>query len=153
MFGWFAKKAENTQREEAVRFIDSLRGIDQDGLDSIAALAWFWAQKYSETGIDLYEMESWLPQRLMFPVELGRSIKVLQRDRSASGVGLHVWLHSARALMYPELRIYGREIWGHLAKASPEATSLAIQFYQQAGMRFGETDPGRVPTGLEPLNR
>ncbi|ODT74489.1 MAG: hypothetical protein ABS76_36880 [Pelagibacterium sp. SCN 64-44] len=153
MFGWFGKKAEDTQREEATRFLDSLRGIDQDGLDSIAALAWFWAQKYAETGLDLYEMDSWLSQRMFFPTELVKSIKVLQRDRSASGVGLHVWLHSARALMYPELRVYGRDIWAQLAKASPEATSLAIQFYQQAGMRFGETDPSRVPTGLEPLNR
>ncbi|MBJ6986072.1 hypothetical protein [Devosia sp. MC521] len=69
-----------------MRFVDSLRGINQERLDSIAALAWFWAQKYAETGLDLYEMESWLPQNLLFPVEIGRSIKVPQRDRSASGI-------------------------------------------------------------------
>ncbi len=161
MFKWLEKRFSNTQREEAQRFLDSLRGAEDGVVDMASATAMYWAAYYQAKGTDLYEMEAWIEDKLLFPMELGSGIKELQKSgSSASAVGLMVWLHSARALMYPELRMLGRDIWSELVKASEEADDMADEMVSAAQSTTGvplilsfKTDRHRVPMGLGPITR
>ena len=141
-------------RDEATRFLNSLRGADQEALDAISASTMFWHTHYQRKEIDLYDMGSWIIDDIAFPIELNKLIKALQRDGNpASTVGLQVWLHSARALTYPDLRIYGRDIWTELTKATEEAEDFAEEMCEQAGFDVMEIDREEVPVGLEKLDR
>lgn len=153
MFKWLDKKFSNTQREEATRFLDSLRGADIGVIDMISAQAIYWANFYYAEGLDLYDMEGWIMSNMMFPAQLVSNIKTLQRDGSMSNVGLQVWLHSSRALLYPELRVFGRDIWAELAKATPDARAMADEMHMQTRLLPEYLDPQKVPSGLEKLSR
>lgn len=154
MFGWLEKRTSASMRDDADRFLVSLKGADQMALDTVAATAAYWASYYASKGRDLYSMESWLLSHKLFPVELVSSIKTLQKSGSASSApGLMVWLHSARALLYPDLRLGGRNIWSELAKASPDAQGLADELAAATGRFLIVCHVSQVPSGLEPLDR
>ena len=141
-------------RADAERFLLSLKGADQMALDTVAAMAVYWAAYHASKGRDLYSMESWLLGEKLFPMELVSSIKTLQESGSASSVpGLMVWLHSARALLYPDLRLGGRNIWSELAKATSDAQDLADEVAMANGKFPIVNLISQVPMGLEPLAR
>lgn len=154
MFKWVASKAANAQREEASRFLDSIRGADQGVIDMTMATTMYWACFYAGKNKNLYEMESWIDAEKLFPVELISNIKTLQRNGTpASAVGLHVWVHSARALMHPELRLMGRYIWSELTKANVGCREITYEVCEKAGILPVFTNPLQVPYGLEELSR
>jgi hypothetical protein len=155
VFKWIAKKAANIQREEASRFLESLRGADQAVLDMSLATAMYWACFYlAKRNKNLYEMAIWIDGEMLFPMTLISDIKALQRNGTpASAVGLHVWVHSARALLYPELRLLGRNIWSELGKADLKCRDITVAVCQQAGIFPIFVDPTLVPAGLEELDR
>lgn len=155
MFKWIAKKAAQTQREEAARFLESLRGADQAVLDMSLATTMYWACFYlGKRNKNLYDLANWIDGEMLFPMELISNIKALQRNGTpASAVGLHVWVHSARALLYPELRLLGRNIWSELGKACLECRDMTFEVCEQAGILPIFADPTLVPTGLEELDR
>ena len=158
MLGWLKKKFLATQLQESESFLRSLRGADQGVIDMVSAAQMTWAAFYADPNRskNLYEMESWINADLTFPVGLGSSIRDLQKQKATSSVpGLMVWLHSARALFEPELRLGGRQIWAELAEATDEAESLAFDMCAASGrasprMAFDRT---RIPRGLESLER
>lgn len=154
MLNWLEKKFSKTQNQEALQFLQSLKGAEDSSLDLIAVSAVYWANFYFKKGRNLYEMDRWLLSEPLFSVEIIKNIKALQRSGSgSSAVGLHVWLHTARALQYPELRIIGREIWAELSKASVDAGYLCVQVHNQLGVDMYFSDVNAIPEGLESLNR
>jgi len=154
MFGWLEKKTSATMRADAERFLVSLQGAEQMALDAVAATTIYWASFYAAKGRDLYAMALWIPGEKLFPVELVSSIKALQKGGGqSSATGLMVWLHSARALLYPELRLAGRNIWSELAKATPDAQTLADEVAAANGQFAIINLISQVPVGLEPLDR
>lgn len=154
MFGWLEKRMSRTMRDEADRFLVSLKGADQGALDVVAATTLYWASFYASKGRDLYAMELWLPKEMLFPTEIVSSIKALQKGGGQSSVpGLMVWLHSARALLYPELRLAGREIWAELEKATPDGQALAEELAAANGKFPIVSSISQIPFGLERLDR
>ena len=152
IFNWLNKKAEQSQQYEADRFLTSLRGADTAVIDSILGTAMFWAAIYKTKSVDLYGMEEWLPEKPLFPTELGKMIKVQQKQgTNSAATGLMVWLFSARALLYPELRLSGRNIWEQLGRAGLQAERLAMMSCSEMGIQSPWIDIFRVPDGLEKL--
>ena len=151
---WLEKKFASSQQVEAEQFLTSLRGADNDLLDMIAGAQLYWAAFYSKKGIDLYEMETWIQSRLMFPSEIAGLIKGLQKQRTTGSVpGLMVWLHSSRALLWPELRLAGRQIWQELSKATDMAERLAVDMCIASHVSIQVCDRRRIPGGLEAIRR
>ena len=154
MFGWLEKRVSATMRADAERFLVSLQGAEQEVLDVIAGTTIYWASFYAAKGREMYSMELWLPREKLFPVELVSSIKTLQKGGgSSSATGLMVWLHSARALLYPDLRLAGRNIWSELAKATSDAQDLADEVAMANGKFPIVNLISQIPMGLEPLAR
>jgi hypothetical protein len=153
IFNWLNKKAEQTQRYEADRFIVSLKGGDVGLIDAVHGSAMFWSVFLEKQGADVYEMEQWILGRLLFPTELGKLIKDQQKQGTTSAVtGLMAWLFSARALLYPDLRLGGREIWEQFNRSTYEAETIASQSCKLMGYPTISIDRTRVPSGLEKLN-
>ena len=116
----------------------------------------FWAAFYGNKGRDLYSMENWinLKENALFPLELGQSIKGLQKQGTTLVVpGLMVWLFSARALLHPDQRFFGRELWKELARSSFESEGIAIDFARNMGLKIDGINAMKVPYGLESLSR
>lgn len=154
MFGWIEKKFAKSQRDEAETFVLSLRGADAAAIDIVSAQTMYWANFHYARGINLYDMEAWILGRLLFPVELGKEIKSLQKGGApASTVGLQVWLHSSRALLYPELRLFGRQVWAEITQASPMAAEILLEMHRAANSPPTFSDSTMAPSGLEPNHR
>ncbi len=120
----------------------------------ISASTMFWAEMHKKENKDLYCMEEWLDKNLLYPILIGKKIKILQKQGTTTGVpGLMVWLFSARALLHPELRLSGRQIWSELNKSTIEAELLAKEFCDAMVISSSSLDRCRVPRGLEQLNR
>lgn len=152
ILGWLKKKFEQQQSYEAERFLVSLEGGDTVVIDMVLGTAMFWAEFYKNKGIDLYSMEEWLLNKPLFPLELNKIIKRLQKQGTeASATGVMVWLFSARALMYPEQRLSGRKIWEQLSRASLLSERIALEQCAAMGMLSPYIRPYRVPNGLENL--
>ena len=150
ILGWLRKKTEQTQQYEFERFFVSLQGADTDVIDSILGTAMFWAAIYKNKGIDLYGMEEWLMDELLFPTELNRLIKVQQKQGTMiAATGIMVWLFSARALLYPEMRLGGRNLWGQLSRASERSEMIALASCSAMGLHSPWIDRTRIPYGLE----
>ncbi len=58
------------------------------------------------SGMSEMERDFYLPQLIKM-----HNVFV-KEDMLASAAGVKVWLHSLRAMIYPELRVLGREMWG-----------------------------------------
>ncbi len=151
---FFEKRAIRAMHEEAQNFLRSLQGADIEVLDLVAASQMHWASFYYDRGKRVYEMEEWIRGEMFFPLEINRAIQSLQKQGTKSAVpGLMVWLHSSRALLYPEQRLDGRLIWLELKKASQSAEMLAFDFCRSTNTPPTQLDRTVVPLGLEPLTR
>ncbi len=156
IFSWLGKKAEQTQRYEADKFVITLKGADLATIDAVLGSAMFWAEFQRRKGKDLYGMANWILDKseMMFPVTLGSMIKDQQKiGNFSAATGLMVWLFSSRALLYPDLRLGGRELWGQLARSSTEANIIADQSCLAMGYSTDSVDRSRIPVGLELLNK
>lgn len=154
LFNWIGRRAARTMADDADRFLISLKGADQQALDVILAAAMHWAAYYDKKGRDLYRMEEWIHSNIAFPMELVATIKAMQRQGTpASATGLMVWLHSARAVIYPDIRLYGRQIWAELAKSTDESDFLAVDMATASGVSSYLPSRFDVPLGLEPISR
>ena len=150
VFGWLNRKFEKIQRDEVDRFIISTRGADTEVVDMIHGYTMFWAAFYSDLSINLYSLDDYLPSNLLFPVQLTKHIKLQQSENNQpSATGLMVWLYSARALMYPELRLSGRHLWGELKRSTFGADQFARHLAAQTGFLTYKFDRSRVPEGLQ----
>ena len=152
---WLTSKMIRVQQHEAEAFLTSLKGADVAVIDMTLAVTMHWAEFYKARNRDLYLMANWIEHDLAFPLELNRSIRDQQKQGAPmAATGLMVWLHSARALCEPQLRLLGRQIWEELASASVESEAIASDLAaasQELGVPVdnGVFDYRRVPLGLE----
>ena len=154
IFGWLAKKAEQSQSYEADRFLTSLQGAEIEVIDAVHNSAMFWAVFCERQGSDVYNMEQWILDKPFFPTEIGRLIRVQQKQgTNSAATGLMVWLFSARALLYPELRLRGREIWKQLGRSTFQAQMMAEAHCLAMGYSIDTIDRAKVPAGLEVLTK
>ncbi|WP_103224039.1 hypothetical protein [Roseibium marinum] len=153
---WLSKKATEAQRREADNFLVSLKGADQLALDVVSAATMSYAAYFEAKGRDVYRMALWIEdkEQMMFPLEIGQMIKAQQKQKTTSSTpGLMVWLFSARALLEPQLRLSGRDIWSQLSKSSEESEVLASEMCVAMNLSHSPFDRHLVPIGLEQLQR
>ena len=151
VLNWLLKRVENTHQREAQNFLLSLQGAPREALEMIHASAMFWGAFYRNGDVDLYAMDRWIHQGPYFPATILKTIKALQKkNKQDSAVGLMVWLFSARALLYPDLRLGGRQIWREFQRSSIVSEHYAFELCSAADLEIHEIDFERFPDGLEP---
>lgn len=148
---WFEGKLSKTQLEEAQQFLRMLRGANESVIESIAAGTMFWAAIYEAKGLELYDIAFWINDNPLFVMELHKQIRGFQkRGQPQNAPGLMVWLHTARAASYPELKETARQIWAELERAPETAIELANSAAENAGI-MAPLCYNRVPHDFETI--
>ena len=154
IFGWLDKKISQSQKIDSDHFLISLKGADPDLIDTVHGTAMFWSVFQLKHGYDLYGMENWLITKPFFVAQLVSMIKSQQKLKNFnSATGLMVWLHSANALLYPEFRLMGRELWEELGRSTSNAEMYAENSCELMKYETPTIDRRRIPGGLEKLQR
>lgn len=115
-------------KNDIVRFVASLKGIDDEEISTILVVANILRLNLTEMGkIPPAAMDFSIPRVGdlslkcdMCPITLVSAIKQFQgMNQPSDALGVMIWLHSVRALNVPELRIIGREMWEELSRGFP----------------------------------
>ena len=133
---WFKRKIQRAAvkeaREDLESFIFSLKGVSDEELGMVVAGATVIRLQLGRTG-SLPEYALALPSpdddTATIQYHLGRLVRELQKtNETAKAAGVMVWLHSMRALTYPEVRILGRQMWKELQRGIPYAPEALEDF-------------------------
>lgn len=123
MFGWLRQKIRNwatdSQRDQMQRFVISLRGQTASELGTVVVIATIVRLTVDERTLPVTLLEGLAhgERELAAPLFLNHLIRQLQKQGSLpQAAGAMVWLHSARAIITPELRLLGREMWRELER-------------------------------------
>ena len=145
---WKQEKTTAALVDEAQAIADKLGSAKPHVLDSFAATAEFWAATYLAEGQDLYALLDLPPAKAArFATSVATKIAALRKAREYdSSDGLSVWLHTARAVSEPRILPAVTDIWRLLTKAGPNASSMAEDLLQDAGLPF--VGLGRTPKGI-----
>jgi hypothetical protein len=146
---WKQEKATTTLIDEAQALADKLEAAKPHVVDSHAAATHLWAAFHLANGLNLHELANWKPEAVArFAKTTETKIAALRKQREYdSSDGLTVWLHTARAVTEPRIAPAVGAIWAQLAKAGPNAQSMAEDMLQDAGLPA--SIDGLVPLGFE----
>lgn len=155
--GWLSSKvgqwAVAAQRRELEEFVARLKALDGHELGLILAMATHQRHVFlSAKGWQLIYPAALVDQPQNVPMQLAEIIKTLQgQGRPDIAAGVMVWLHTVRALQSPDLKQFGREMWGQLERGTPFCEEAAAIFSKMPGGSEILTvgfDP--FPEGLSP---
>jgi hypothetical protein len=151
---WLDGKFSKIQAEEALKFLQMLKGANSEVVAEVAAKAMLTAAIFKEqTGYNLYEVAFWVDGFPSAAAKLGAEVKQFQREgRPEHAVGFMVWLHTTRAAAFPELKAVARQIWDELERAEPghEAFRRVEKASEIGGLNL-QIRPGQRPVDFERL--
>lgn len=141
-----------TQRDEMVRFLEGLKGMDDEEVGFIVAVA--TDQRHMLESIieapllDPLVAVTIRPSGVMAIHQAIRQFQAAGAPHIASGT--MVWLFSWRATKVPELRLLGRQMWSELIRGIPHAPLAAEGYFANSGHRLNLDGYRLCPVGLEP---
>lgn len=154
MFRWLKRKGQlailRTMNEDIDRFLVSLEGMDAEAIGMVVACATHWRNVFSKDGINLREPMMEGRRNPMLAFEINRMIAQAQKADPSMAAGLMVWLHTIRAVTYPELRLKGRRLWGQLRRGFEFAQGGANDLHQLSGRVLDATGHDQIPADLNP---
>lgn len=153
---WQAKKAE----EDIRVFLNYLKGGDEEEIASVVAIATVMRYEVNNFNVPLDKL---LKNGLLatsgeiaeIQYFLSQTLQEMQSiDQPLFATGLMVWLHSVRALQYPEIRIFAREMWGELGRGFNGAENFLLvskELLPISVSKISEYEFSFIPVGLEPF--
>jgi hypothetical protein len=144
----FRYMQSNAAEKDIKLFINGLKGMDSAEISLVVACAaiqrngleamGFQLDRALGLGFPLTDDEMQNTQKMVG--DLTR--KMQSQGRNDNAAALMPWLHSLRCYNFPEIRIYGREMWGELSRGFEGAES----FYK------GFEEAESTYNGLPPLS-
>lgn len=162
---WLRRKIRNAGAkagaEDLDRFVLSLKGQSDDDLSMLVALATLLRGNFRSQG--------YLPDRALgvgmplpeeemaeFQLKISKVFRIFQEGKQQTdAAGTMVWLHSLRALNYPELRLQGRMMWAELQRGFDGAETALEDVCQITGKSvppLAREELRFIPDGLEPFD-
>jgi hypothetical protein len=157
VFGWFKRKADhgavNGARKDLERFLASIRRQSNEELGAVMALAAVVRLALRKSGLLPDELLRITddPEQSKAQANVARLISRYQSEkRFTEATGAMVWLHSLRALSFPEVRYLGTEMWRQLERGR-EHTQAALQLLGVTALAELTLECGRMmPRDLGP---
>jgi hypothetical protein len=153
---WLKRKSQIAAiagaREDLLRFVDSLRGQSDVELGAVLVMAAVVRVAMRKAGAlpdELLQITG-DPQQAVARGGMAQLVLRYQSEkRLAEATGAMVWLHSLRALCFPEVRYLGREMWRQLQRGQAHViiTLQALGFPPLSEVGF---ESGRIPDDLHP---
>lgn len=166
MLGWVKKKvmnaSTNAMKNDITRFIEGLKGASSEEIGGMLVIATALRMNLIAAGtIPLAALNLNIPRDpdlemecSMSPIRLVKHIKEFQsKGHPSDALGGMIWLHSVRALMVPEIRLYGRAMWKELSRGFPYSDDAIEQIYTMIGKPLPPKIHDEImfiPVGLEP---
>jgi hypothetical protein len=143
------------------RFLVALKGMSDQELGSVVAMAAILRMELRHQGLfpdTALDIASTLPeseQKAVRSAMSGLALNLQKKNHPSTGAAI-VWLHTLRALQFPELRSLGRQMWGELERGFPHVFD-AFRFLEEAtgqSLPLGALQASQfIPVGLEPFER
>jgi hypothetical protein len=147
--------------DEIQQFLLALKGMSNDELGTVAAMAAVVRMSLHQQGalpdealgigMPLSESQEAVVRRNIVQTALA-----MQRQKHAMAAGALVWVHTLRAYHFPEVRLFGRQMWGELQRGFPHALA-ALSFMEEMTHQpppLGTPLASQfTPIGLEPFER
>jgi hypothetical protein len=147
--------------DEIQQFLLALKGMSDEELGTAVAMAAVVRMSLREQGalpdealgIGMPLSES---QEVAVRRNVVQTALAMQSQKHAMTAGAMVWAHTLRAYHFPEVRFFGRQMWGELQRGFPHALA-ALKF--MGDMNHQPPPLGTalatqfVPVGLEPFER
>lgn len=126
---WLKRKIQlssvKAAQEDLERFMLSLRGASNGELGMLIAIATIIRLRLTQSGsLPRYALA--LPTLSdgteMIQLHLANIVREFQKmGQPSDAAGAMIWLHSMRALAFPEVRYLGRQMWKELQRGFPYA--------------------------------
>jgi hypothetical protein len=143
------------------RFLVALKGMSDQELGTVVAMAAILRMELRPQGLfpdDALDIASTLPendQKAVRSAMSGLALDLQKRHHPSAGAAM-VWLHTLRALQFPELRLLGRQMWVELKRGFPHVFE-AFHFIEGTvgqPLPLGCLQASQfIPVGLEPFER
>lgn len=126
---WFKRKIQissaNAAKEDLERFVASLRGASDEELGMLIATATTIRVRLMQSGsLPVHALALPTPGdgTARVQLHLANLVREFQKmGQPSDAAGAMIWLHSMRALAFPEVRHLGRQMWKELQRGFQNA--------------------------------
>ena len=155
------RKHVATATDEIQQFLLALKGMSDEELGTAVAMAAVVRMSLREQGALPDEALGVGPplsqaQEVVVRRNIVQTALAMQRRGHAMTAGAMVWGHTLRAYPFPEVRLFGRQMWGELQRGFPHALA-ALKFMEEMNHQSPPLGTAQVtqfiPVGLEPFGR
>jgi hypothetical protein len=140
-----------SHERDLVEAIKILKGMDAAEIACTLLFAADQRNKHESLRDDLLDLAELCQERhKLVPFQLSQAVKQLQSQRDFRTAGaLAIWLHTARAAQFPQVRYLAKEMWRQLERGFPLMPS-ALMHIEENGLRLDVTRGREFPAGLDP---
>ena len=148
----FDNWSKKRQAKEIEGYLEILKGMDSSEIGMVVAIATHMRHGLAKhEGYDLLDPIILMGTTPETVLHLGRLIREYQKaGEMTDAAAMMVWLHTLRAAARPELRMKGRELWGHLERGFPYVLENASYLEAMTGKAPELDGYDRYPKGLNP---
>lgn len=113
MGGWASRR----YRKEAEKHLDHLRGLDNESIGLVLAIAAHQRNALIKEGTEMRDLTALVQEQPMYQHSLSTAVDALNKSgRPHDALGMQVWMHSLRAIADPALMPVADAIWRELAR-------------------------------------
>jgi hypothetical protein len=143
-----------SHERELMESIKILKGMDAAEIASTLLFAADLRNKHESLRDDLLDLAALCQERHKWvPFQLSQAVKQLQSQRDFGTAGaLVIWLHTARAAQFPQVRYLAKEMWRELERGFPLMPS-ALMHIEENGLCLDVRRGQEFPAGLDPHDR
>ena len=154
MFGYIKRVARNhflsVMKEEIENYILSLQGMTDEELGWLIVHATHSRNKiYESEDVDLLDPIVAVSQDRRLIIKINKLVRRNQEEKLLSdAAALMVWLHTLRAVSEPELRIFGKKMWGELKRGFPFVEKAFNEIQNLSSKNIDVSNWDSIPNGL-----
>jgi hypothetical protein len=153
--GKLRRAAAKGAREDLKQFVESLRELSDVQIGAAVAAAAIVRVALRENGVlsdDLLRATR-DPMQVKTQISMAQLVRKYQAEqRYREATGAMIWLHSLRALSFPEARRLGRAMWSELRRGQTHALNL-LRETGVSPLSIEAIECARVPEGLDSGDR
>ncbi len=131
--GLLRRWAASRYRGEVEAHVAHLRGLPDEDVGIMVAIAAHHRNALKEVGVDLSDLNAVASEMPMYHYEMAKAANVLTREnRPHDSLGLQVWMHSLRAIADPTLVTPVRGMWRELERGYPHVAEARALVRKEA---------------------
>lgn len=149
--GLFSKSDSKIAKDQLETFLRHLEQCPPQNLGLTVAMVEHFANMQATFGQDFYDPSSVMescPETL--PWIIDEAHRLQSNGLAAVAAGWIIWVHTFKAVKFPELKPLAKQMWRHLSTGFPYAHDHADTLEPLIGFVLRVENPNRFPRGFAP---